>query len=219
LSASGGIPPFQFVWNNGAMSQNLTNLSTGNYTVTATDASGCTTVASATVSQPAAIQIIPTITPVDCNLGPNGAVTLAVSGGTGAYSYAWSNGATTKDLLAVPIGSYTVTVTDANNCTAVASANVTIDLNNVQPLSISCPPAVPILTANASCQASLSDYISLAIISGGCAGNINPILQSPAAGAITNPGRVLVQLSVTNDIGESASCTFQVQITGNCSGN
>jgi hypothetical protein len=219
LSASGGIPSFQFVWNNGATSQNLTNIPAGYYTVTATDASGCTTAASATVSQPVAIQIISTITPVDCNLGANGAVALAVSGGIGAYSYAWSNGATTKDLLAVPIGSYTVTVTDANGCTAVASDNVAIDLNKVQPLSISCPSTVPILTANASCQASLSDYISLAIISGGCAGNINPILQSPAAGAIANPGRVLVQLSVTNDIGESASCMFHVQISGNCSGN
>ena len=219
LSASGGTSPFQFVWNTGATSQNLASLSSGNYIVTATDASGCTATASVTVSQPAAIQIIPAITPVDCNLGANGSVVLTVTGGTGAYSYVWSNGATTKDLAAVSVGNYTVTVTDANGCTAVASVNVTIDLNNVQPLGISCPSVVPVLTANASCQASLSDYISLAIISGGCAGNINPILQSPAAGAIANPGRVLVQLSVTNDIGESASCTLQVQITGNCSGN
>ena len=62
---------------------------------------------------------------VSCNGGSNGQINVSVNGGTPAYTYLWNTGATTEDLTALMAGTYTVTITDANSCTAVLSANVT----------------------------------------------------------------------------------------------
>ncbi|MDE1207631.1 hypothetical protein [Tenacibaculum larymnensis] len=78
------------------------------------------------ISQPAApLSIGETIKNVACKGGNDGAITLTVDGGTSPYTYAWSNGATTKDLSGLSIGSYTVTITDANDCTLEKTYNVT----------------------------------------------------------------------------------------------
>lgn len=78
------------------------------------------------ISQPAApLSIGETIKNVACKGGNDGAITLTVDGGTSPYTYAWSNGATTRDLSGLSIGSYMVTVTDANDCTLEKTYNVT----------------------------------------------------------------------------------------------
>ncbi|MEY8862119.1 hypothetical protein [Tenacibaculum singaporense] len=73
------------------------------------------------ISQPmAALSVTETIQDVSCKGGNDGAITLTIEGGTPGtqgYQYQWSNGATTRDLSGLSIGSYTVTVTDANDCT------------------------------------------------------------------------------------------------------
>ena len=96
----------------------------GTYSLTVTDANNCTATASATVAQPVTITAVATATDALCNEAANGQVGLEVSGGTTPYTFLWSNGATTEDLTDVPAGTYSVTVTDANNCTATASATV-----------------------------------------------------------------------------------------------
>jgi hypothetical protein len=75
------------------------------------------------------------------------------------------------------------------------------------------------LTANSSCQVILGDYTGLAVITGGCGGTLNPIVQTPAPGTIVNPGRVAIRLTAPNDLGEEATCIIHVTISGNCSGN
>ncbi|REH44487.1 putative secreted protein (Por secretion system target) [Tenacibaculum gallaicum] len=78
------------------------------------------------ISQPAApLSVGKTIKNVSCKGGNDGAIVLAVNGGTSPYTYGWSNGATTRDLSGLSIGSYMVTVTDANDCTLEKTYNVT----------------------------------------------------------------------------------------------
>ena len=126
ISVSGGTATYSYLWSNGATTEDLSSVPAGTYTVTVTDANGCTATASATVSQPASALTVSVsgTENVDCHGGNDGAVDISVSGGTATYSYLWSNDATTEDLASVPAGTYTVTVTDANGCTATASATV-----------------------------------------------------------------------------------------------
>jgi len=101
----------------------LTNVAAGTYTLTITDANNCSFSLSATVSQPsAAVSVTGTVT--NATSGNNGAVNITTAGGTGSYSYAWSNSATTEDVSNLGAGTYTVTVTDQNNCTVSASYTI-----------------------------------------------------------------------------------------------
>ena len=122
LTAFGGTVPYTYLWSNAATTEDLTGLPAGTYTVTITDANGCTATASTTINQPAAALTAST-TQVDvlCYGDATGSVDLTVSGGTIAYSYLWSNAATTEDITSLTAGTYTVTVTDANGCTTKAS--------------------------------------------------------------------------------------------------
>ena len=122
LSVSGGTTPYNYNWNNGSSSEDLNNLSAGNYSVTITDANGCTFNTSTAISQPAAaLNISATLNQLDCHDIEDGAVTLNVTGGTGNYSYFWDNGAATSSINGLTTGTYNVTVTDDNGCTATGS--------------------------------------------------------------------------------------------------
>ena len=117
VSVTGGVLPYTYNWGGGITTQNRSGLIAGTYNVTVTDSKGCTGAGSAVVTQPNAIVITPTVTNVACNGNTTGAISLAVTGGTGAYTYAWSDGPTTQNHTSLAAGSYAVTVTDANNCT------------------------------------------------------------------------------------------------------
>lgn len=103
-----------------------TGLGAGNYSVTATDALGCSTTLSTTVAAPSALTISNIqATSETCAGSGNGTVTVTVTGGTAPYTYSWSNSANTASITA-GAGTYTVQVTDANGCAPVtASATVT----------------------------------------------------------------------------------------------
>lgn len=123
-SVNGGTPGFTYAWSNGATTSTLSGLAAGNYTVTVTDANGCTDVASYMVmasNSPTAS--ISSVSPAACNQS-NGSATATASGGGGNFSYSWSNGATTATISGLAAGAYTVTVTDANGCTDVATAQI-----------------------------------------------------------------------------------------------
>lgn len=125
-SVTGGNGSYTFLWSNGATTQDLTGVSAGSYTVTVTDAKGCTGTATATIGGPSAplSAAIDGTTNTLCNGGSDGKLTLTVTGGDGNYTYLWSNGATTKDLEGVAAGSYSVTVTDGKGCTTTTSGTV-----------------------------------------------------------------------------------------------
>jgi gliding motility-associated-like protein len=125
LTVAGGVSPYTYLWNNGTTTQDLTNITGGNYTVIVTDANSCTAAASIVVNEGAPLIITGVVTNVPCNGGTTGAVDVTVSGGNAPYTYAWSNGYLVQDLFGVAAGSYTLSVTDQNGCSATASFTIT----------------------------------------------------------------------------------------------
>jgi len=120
-------PPgsYAYTWSNGEATEDISGLASGTYTVTATDASGCTATASFDVAMinPPPLVITGTVMQDTCGLGL-GAIDITVSDGTPPYSYLWSNGATSEDLTNLANGIFSVTVTDASGTTATYSATV-----------------------------------------------------------------------------------------------
>ena len=116
---SGGVPGYTYLWSNGATTQNISDLPAGTYTVTVTDTNGCTATTEVVV-EPGAPPVIVMTTGTDPNtpMGMNGFITANVTAGTQPFTYLWSNGGTTQTISGLSAGCYTVTVTDANNCTA-----------------------------------------------------------------------------------------------------
>ena len=140
VSANGGTPPYSYMWNSGQSSQTITNQPPGNYTVTVTDANGCTAVANTVIGNVAGgTASISSITYTSCNGVCDGSATVSMAGGTPPYTYLWSNGANTPTINGLCENIYTVTVTDAGGCTATAVADVkspnplllSIDVNDV----------------------------------------------------------------------------------------
>jgi large repetitive protein len=127
LSVSGGTGPFTYVWSNSATSQNIGSLAAGSYSVNITDSKGCRGSASFIVTQHSLLTASTTPSNyngfgVTCNGSATGFINLTVAGGTSPFTYAWSNGATIKDISSLAAGTYSVTVTDSKGCTANASA-------------------------------------------------------------------------------------------------
>ncbi len=92
---------------------------------------------SATVTINSKINLATTITPVPCASSAVGVINLTTNGGTAPYKYLWSNGKTTEDINDLVAGIYTVTVTDAIDCTESKTATVTTFDNT--PPTLSCP--------------------------------------------------------------------------------
>ena len=125
-TATGGTIPYSYLWSNGGNTETINNLAVGTYTVTVTDNDGTTVTASVTISQPSAIVLqTPTINNVSCFGGSNGSIQASATGGVPPYDYSWSNGSSGAFINGLAAGSYTVTVTDDNNCTKVATYQVT----------------------------------------------------------------------------------------------
>lgn len=125
ITPTGGILPYTYQWSNGAVTQDATNLSADTYTVVLTDDNGCKDTLQNLVVDPTAIDLDIAITNELCKDDSNGAIDLSVSGGTLPYTYSWSSGETTEDITNKPVGSYTVTVTDGNNCFTDISGTIT----------------------------------------------------------------------------------------------
>lgn len=125
VSVSGGTGTISYSWSNSATSQDLTNVAAGTYSLTVTDANSCVYSVTATVGQPAtALSVSATSTP---SSGSNGTATASATGGTTPYTgYSWSNTQTGAAISGLAPGTYTVTATDANACTATASVTVLV---------------------------------------------------------------------------------------------
>lgn len=152
VSAFGGSGNYNYSWSGNLSGSNPANLSVGVYSVTVDDGNNCTGTASFSVNQPDSIRIDATVSDVLC-YGGTGSIALNVSGGSGSFTATWSNNANPTALLA---GSYSLTVTDGNNCTKTQSFSIT------QPDSISISAQV----TNASTFGASDGAISLNVTGG-----------------------------------------------------
>jgi hypothetical protein len=126
-SASGGSGNFSFSWSNGMSGNPITGLAPGNYTVTATDVSGCQSTASTTVNSVncGAFSADLAIVNPTCFGVPNGSAAVSVNGGTSPLDYEWSNGATGDQVSNLSAGAIGVTVTDEIGCALQLSGLIT----------------------------------------------------------------------------------------------
>ncbi len=119
--ARGGAGVLSYQWSdpNQQISATAVNLLAGVYTVTVSDANGCSATASGTVEQPPAWQAVLFAKPVTCAGGNDGAAWAVVSGGSPPYAYLWSSGGTDSVATSLSAGPYQLTISDAQGCTWV----------------------------------------------------------------------------------------------------
>lgn len=123
-TVTGGTAPYSFNWSNNATTQNINNLCAGTYTQTVTDNANCNLVNTYIVNDVPALQVsVNIIDSVKC-YGASANVTTVVLGGTPPYNYNWSNDSTTASV-SLFAGTYNLTVTDNNNCTASQTGTIT----------------------------------------------------------------------------------------------
>ena len=122
----GGTAPYTYLWSNGATTSYIYGLTAGTYSVTITDAHGCTATRSYTVTQPDAIFVYGTVTNLTKCTAPTGRITTTVTGGNPAYTYTWSNGASgVTSISGLYAGTYSLAITDTKGCTGTNSWTVT----------------------------------------------------------------------------------------------
>jgi len=121
----GGTAGYTYVWDNGGITPTITGLAPGNYTVVVTDANGCTAAQTVTVNSfNCTLSADISGVNVACHGASNGSAQALVSGAADPATYAWSNGETTASVSNLAAGTYTVNITDGNNCPAVLSINI-----------------------------------------------------------------------------------------------
>ncbi|MBO7652959.1 MAG: T9SS type A sorting domain-containing protein [Bacteroidales bacterium] len=140
LTISGGTQQYNYHWNDNNEEANRTNLPVGNYSVTITDNHNCSTTATASISQPTALNVNGNATNISCFGRNDGAISISVSGGTEPYSYQWNGQTAEANQTNLSAGEYSLVVTDANTCTATLSATITepeelVAIPNITPIT------------------------------------------------------------------------------------
>lgn len=207
VSATGGTGPYTYQWPTSAGSQTgatASGLSGGTYSVTATDASGCTGSGDVTISS-----TTPTITVSVSNStgnnscsNPNGSATVSASGGTGPYTFAWSSGQTGDTETGLANGSYTVTATDANSCTGTGTVTIA-DNRPVLNVSVAANPVTSCVDNNGSATATTT----------GAAGTVTYVWStSPAQSSATAIDLAAGNYTVTA-LDQTSGCTATASTT------
>lgn len=176
VNVTGGTGDYTYSWSpTGGSAATATGLSAGNYSVTITDENDCTLIQTLTITEPDALTATFTQTNVTCIGGADGSATVTATGGTGAYTYAWTpTGGADATATGLEEGNYTVTITDANGCSFT------------QPISILTTPDVtapvpdianlPVINSNCSILAS---QIPVPTATDNCAGTITGTTTDP----------------------------------------
>lgn len=212
ITTVGGVAPFTFIWNDNITTEDRTALSIGNYSVTATGNDGCAATISIQIIEPNAITLTANITNESCVGKLDGSIDVAATNTTPPLKYLWFDGDTLNPKINLQQGTYAITVSDANNCTATELFTVGIEdaiVLNSNPTNPTCPPAA-------------DGTISL-LLSGGNGGFV--FLWSDSATIQNNtsllPGNYTVTITDSKgcSISESYTLVYQYQFEINASPN
>ncbi len=124
VMVEGGAGNYSYQWSSGQGSPAVMGLSAGIYRITVADGNGCTAVDSILLEEPPALMSSVITEAATCNPQPDGSAMATVQGGTPPYSYSWSDGQSQATAEGLVIGSYTLTITDANGCRLIDTAEV-----------------------------------------------------------------------------------------------
>ena len=124
-NVSGGKAPYTYSWDNGYSTPSISGLSVGTYVLTLIDDNGCVVASSAIINEPSELILDLDTVNVLCYDDSTGAIHSNIIGGTPTYTYAWNNGYTSPSINNLPIGTYSLIVTDGNGCSSIANAEVT----------------------------------------------------------------------------------------------
>jgi gliding motility-associated-like protein len=198
LTVTRGVAPYTYTWSNGATTEDILNAAPGAYSVIIGDAAGCSKTLNTSVGVDADKKIIITADSVrgaTCSAGANGAIFVSIKGGQAPYTYSWSNGATTSNLMNVVPGFYTLTVLDANGCSAELSATISVDAAK----SIKITAAS---VKDAGCSGNASGAINVTV-----SGGVAPYTYLWSTGATTRDISGLVPGSYTLTVKDLAGCS------------
>lgn len=196
---SGGTPNYTFLWSSGCTTAACNSICAGNYTVTVTDANGCTQPDTANVIEPPAIVINTSFQDANCNQA-NGSATANANGGTGLLTYQWIGGPATATYNNIAAGTYSVIVTDANGCSDTTTATVG-NINGV--LLASCG------VTDISCYGVLDGTINVCASSGTPTYSYAWAPNVSIAASATNLASGSYVITVTDAVG----CTNTITVT------
>ena len=196
VQATGGIPPYNYLWSTGDTTSAITGLQPDTFFVTVTDNHGC--VESLTVivgSNGGTAQIQTASTDVSCNGFADGTATAVMTNGSAPYTYQWNMGDSTSTVTGLSAGTYYVTIVDAAGC----AGNDTVIINE--------PPALDItsLPTDVSCY-SFNDGSIFISVTGGTPGYSYLWNTGDNTAAISSLGSGYYSVTVT----DSNSCSTSV---------
>ena len=200
ITIKGGVAPYTYDWNNGAITQDISRIAAGNYSLTVTEANGCANTITAKITQPPLLELsLASTKNIACYGDNKGAVNIRVTGGVSPYTYKWSNGATSKDIPAVTAGKYSVTINDANGCTESISASV-----KQPPLLVKKLDGV----TNIRCYGESKGAVNITVTGGS-----PPYIYKWSNGAITQDITGIPAGKYSVSIKDSKSCRDTVRVT------
>lgn len=219
-SPSGATAPYSFTWTPGSVnSPTLSNICGGSYTANISDGNNCAFTQTFTVTQPSSITVAFATSNVLCNGSCNGTIKVTPSGGTAPYTYSWTPvgsfpGSILNNLINLCANVYTLTVTDANNCSTTVTVQIT------EPPALTGTLAVQDALCNSQCNGSATitagggtpnygyswtgSSATTSVVTGLCAGNyVNTITDANGCTltqsfVINSPAGISVTLTPTN---------------------
>ncbi|MGE0637360.1 MAG: SprB repeat-containing protein, partial [Bacteroidia bacterium] len=217
LTVNGGASPYTYTWSSGHISEDLSNIGVGNFSVRVDDNNGCSKYDSLVITAP--IELSLNITPIlypngqsfSCVTCNDGKLAVNISGGVSPYTFLWSD--TQANDTAVGLSSsaipYTVTVTDALGCDSTISYLLNLPPPPPSPLFLSGYVSTHAGTGNVSCGICSDGSITLTV-----SGGIQPYSYNWNTGAttqnITNIDTGYYSVIVIDNAGDTVTQSFNV---------